>query len=94
MPLALYSVQPIARLSPRRRQILALIAEGYSNTAIAEHLALTRKSVENHINVLYRDLGLDPLDHRINPRVQVACAFLSRDLADAPAAAAWQRFAS
>jgi DNA-binding NarL/FixJ family response regulator len=76
MPLSLYRSEPLGRLTPRQREVLALIAEGYSNSAIAEHLVLARKSVENHINGLYRDLGMDPEDTNVNPRVRVARAYL------------------
>ena len=67
---------PLGRLTRRQREVLALIAEGYSNAAIADRLVLARKSVENHINTLYRDLGLDPLDGAIHPRVRVARVYL------------------
>jgi DNA-binding NarL/FixJ family response regulator len=76
MPTTLQSREPLGRLTPRQREVLALIAEGYSNSAIAERLVLARKSVENHINALYRDLGLDPEDSHVNPRVCVARVFL------------------
>ena len=48
----------IARLTPRQRDVLELIAQGYNNTAIAERLNLSKKSVETYINVIYQELGL------------------------------------
>ena len=48
----------IARLTPRQRNVLELIAQGYNNTAIAERLNLSKKSVETYINVIYQELGL------------------------------------
>src|SRR5207244_2970729 len=41
---------PLDRLSARQREVLGLIAEGYTNAAIAKKLVLSEKSVENYIN--------------------------------------------
>lgn len=45
---------PVARLSPSKLEVLKLIAQGYNNTAIASHLNLSAKSVENYINDIYQ----------------------------------------
>ncbi len=45
-------------LSSRERQILALIAEGLSNTEIAERLAISEKTVRNHTSNLFDKLGV------------------------------------
>ena len=47
-----------ASLSSRERQILGLIAEGLSNTAIAERLAISEKTVRNHTSNLFDKLGV------------------------------------
>jgi len=45
---------PFESLTPRQEEILSLIAQGYSNAAIAKSLALSPKTVENHISQLIR----------------------------------------
>ncbi|SNS65928.1 two component transcriptional regulator, LuxR family [Micrococcales bacterium KH10] len=58
----------VSRLSKRRYEVLKLVAQGMSNAGIAEELGITDKSVQNHINAIYADLGIDP-DRSSNPRV-------------------------
>jgi DNA-binding NarL/FixJ family response regulator len=74
---------PIERLSPRQRQIVALIAQGYSNRAIGEHLVLTEKSVENHITRIYQMVGIDANDPINHQRVRMAVLYLA-STTDAP----------
>jgi DNA-binding NarL/FixJ family response regulator len=50
---------PLAELTEREREVLALIAEGRSNRAIAEQLVLSPKTVETHIGQILLKLGLD-----------------------------------
>ena len=45
-------------LTARERQVLALMAQGKSNGAIAEELVLTRRGVEKHVGVIFSKLGL------------------------------------
>jgi DNA-binding NarL/FixJ family response regulator len=54
------------QLTPREREVLAVMAEGRSNAAIAERLVITEKSVSNHINSIFTKLDLPPsdTDHR------------------------------
>src|SRR5207247_1266240 len=49
----------IARLTPRQREILALVAQGYTNNAIATELVIAVKTVEKQLNLLYQELGVD-----------------------------------
>jgi DNA-binding NarL/FixJ family response regulator len=67
--------QPLDELTDREREVLALIAEGRSNHAIAELLVLSPKTVEAHIGRVFAKLGLDdtPDYHR---RVLAVLAFL------------------
>ena len=64
------------RLTPRQREVLALMAEGRSNGAIAERLTLTTKAVVRHVSHIYDTLGLEPADedHR---RVLAVVRYLS-----------------
>ncbi|MEU5398257.1 LuxR C-terminal-related transcriptional regulator [Streptomyces sp. NPDC005963] len=54
----------LAALTARERQILALMAEGHSNTAIAERLVVSASTVEKHIGTVFAKLGLPPDDAR------------------------------
>jgi DNA-binding NarL/FixJ family response regulator len=47
---------PLAQLSEREREILTLIAQGYTNAAIAERLVLSPKTVRNYISEIYSKL--------------------------------------
>ena len=51
---------PLADLTSREREILQLIAEGWSNPAIAKRLWLTVKTVESHVRSIFLKLGLPP----------------------------------
>jgi len=66
----------LSRLTPRQQEILALIAQGFSNAAIAEQLTLAEKSVENQINLLYQQLGIDRGRNALHPRVKAVLAYL------------------
>lgn len=57
---------PLDELTPRELEVMALIAEGRSNAAIAERLGLTEKTVEGNVRVILSKLGLEPAaqDHR------------------------------
>ena len=65
----------LAELSDRERTVLALVAEGLSDRAIAERLWLTPKTVETHVRHILAKLALPPdADH--NRRVLAVLAFL------------------
>jgi DNA-binding NarL/FixJ family response regulator len=66
---------PLAALTQRERQLLGLMAEGHSNTAIAQRLVLSASAVEKHIGNIFAKLGLPPDDaqHR---RVLAVLAYL------------------
>lgn len=66
---------PIATLTVRQRHILTLMAEGYSNYAIAAQLSLAEKSVENQITQIYHHLGI-VRDGQIHSRVAATRLFL------------------
>jgi DNA-binding NarL/FixJ family response regulator len=57
---------PIADLTPREREVLALMAEGASNMAIAEQLVVTERAVEKHVTSIFGKLRLAaaPDQHR------------------------------
>jgi serine/threonine-protein kinase len=66
---------PLAELSPREREVLALVAEGYSNKAVAERLFVTDRTVEAHMAQVFSKLGIEesPASHR---RVLAVLTFL------------------
>jgi DNA-binding NarL/FixJ family response regulator len=69
------SHSPLDELTSREREILALMAEGRSNTAISERLTLDLRTVEGHVRAIFSKLGLEPAmeDHR---RVLAVLAYL------------------
>jgi DNA-binding NarL/FixJ family response regulator len=66
---------PLIDLTEREREILALMAEGRSNTGIGERLFLSQRTVESHVRAIFRKLSLEetPDDHR---RVLAVLAYL------------------
>jgi len=67
---------PLNELTAREREVLSEIAQGKSNTAIAEALFLTKRAVEKHINSIFLKLGLvDAGD--VSKRVKATLMFLS-----------------
>ena len=53
---------PLSTLTPRERDVLALMAEGRSNAAIAASLVIGPGAVEKHVNSIFMKLGLTPTD--------------------------------
>jgi serine/threonine-protein kinase len=66
---------PLAGLTGREREVLALMAEGHSNRGIGERLFLSPKTVEGHVGQIFLKLGIEetPTSHR---RVVAVLAFL------------------
>ena len=54
---------PLASLTPRERDVLALMAEGRSNAAIAQTLVVSDGAVEKHVTNIFTKLDLPPTDH-------------------------------
>jgi DNA-binding NarL/FixJ family response regulator len=69
---------PIAALTRREREVLALMARGEDNAAIAARLVITQNAVHKHIGNIFAKLGLSPDDggHR---RVLAVLTYLNRD---------------
>jgi DNA-binding NarL/FixJ family response regulator len=66
---------PLSQLTEREQEVLALIAEGMSNRALAERLFITERTVEAHVTQIFQKLGLaeSPDQHR---RVLAVLRFL------------------
>jgi DNA-binding NarL/FixJ family response regulator len=66
---------PLEQLTPREGEVLALMAEGRSNGAIAAQMVITERAVEKHVTSIFGKLGLSPAaeDHR---RVLAVLAFV------------------
>jgi DNA-binding NarL/FixJ family response regulator len=54
---------PLERLTPRETEVLGLMAEGRSNTAIAAALVVTEGAVEKHVSSIFSKLDLTPTEH-------------------------------
>ena len=70
---------PLRELTPREVEVLAAIAQGQSNTAIAEDLVLTKRAVEKHINAIFLKLGLTHSSNgeNVSKRVTAALMYLA-----------------
>jgi DNA-binding NarL/FixJ family response regulator len=66
---------PLAELTPREREVLALMAEGRSNRAIAGALVVSERAVEKHVTSIFSKLNL-PLAAEDHRRVLAVLAFL------------------
>jgi DNA-binding NarL/FixJ family response regulator len=71
---------PLADLTPREREVLALMAGGYTDRGIRERLFLSQKTVESHVRSIFRKLDLpsSPTDNR---RVHAALTYLRQTTA-------------
>jgi DNA-binding NarL/FixJ family response regulator len=68
---------PLLELTAREREVLAEIASGKSNSAVAESLVLTKRAVEKHINSIFMKLGL-ATDEDVSKRVKATLLFLAQ----------------
>jgi DNA-binding NarL/FixJ family response regulator len=70
---------PLAELTPREMEVLQAIAEGKSNSAIAEDLVLTKRAVEKHINAIFLKLDFTFAEDvgSVSKRVKAALLFLA-----------------
>jgi DNA-binding NarL/FixJ family response regulator len=67
---------PLAELTPREREVLAQMAQGKNNAAIAQALTLTTRAVERHINSVFAKLPLDE-QPEIDRRVKSVLLYLA-----------------
>lgn len=74
---SMQSGSPLSQLTEREREVLSLMAAGYTNAAIAEKLVVEERTVENHTNSIYAKLDLTQSTgfHR---RVQAVLTFVTR----------------
>ncbi|ABP52838.1 response regulator [Salinispora tropica] len=66
---------PLRALTPREREVLSLMAEGHSNTAIARTLVVTDGAVEKHVRNIFTKLNLPP-DVEQHRRVRAVLTYL------------------
>jgi DNA-binding NarL/FixJ family response regulator len=66
----------LGRLTPREREVLALMAEGWTNAGIAACLVVTEKAVSKHINNVFAKLSLYPAEDD-NRRVLAVLTYLN-----------------
>lgn len=67
---------PIDRLTAREREVLALMAEGHANTAVADRLVLNLRTVETHVSNIFTKLDLSP-ESETHRRVQAVLTYLT-----------------
>ena len=68
---------PLRNLTPREREVLSLMAEGRSNTAIARKIVVTEGAVEKHVRNIFTKLDLPP-DEEQHRRVLAVLAYLQQ----------------
>ena len=69
--------KPLARLTRRELEVLELMAQGSSNTAIASRLVITERAIGKHTSNIFSKLGLPPSDDQ-NRRVLAVLAYLNQ----------------
>jgi DNA-binding NarL/FixJ family response regulator len=71
------STDPLAQLTPREREVLALMAEGQSNAGIAQQLFVTVPAVERHVTGIFTKLGLQQTESGQHRRVLAVLRYLN-----------------
>ena len=66
---------PLDELTPREREVLALMAEGHTNAGIAERLVVTDGAIEKHVRSIFQKLGMPATDAH-NRRVLAVLTYL------------------
>ena len=78
---------PLRSLSPRERAVLELVAEGRSNKAIGERLAITQGAVQKHVSTIFNKLGL-PAGEDDDRRILAVLAYVRPEHRVAPSRSA------
>lgn len=73
------SRSPLERLTPREREVLELMAAGWSNSAIAERLVLGERAVEKHVSSVLWKLDLPADDGTVHRRVRAVLVYLAAE---------------
>ena len=68
---------PLSGLTPREREVLGLMAEGRSNSAIAETLVVSMGAVEKRVASIFMKLDLPPDDEQTHRRVMAVVRYLN-----------------
>jgi DNA-binding NarL/FixJ family response regulator len=68
---------PLSRLTPREREVLALMAEGRSNTSIASALVVSMGAVQKHVASIFAKLDLPADDEQLQRRVMAVLRYLN-----------------
>lgn len=72
------SQSPLSSLTPREREVLAMIAEGHNNATVADRLVLSPKAVAKHINSIFSKLSLRE-DEQSHSRVKAVLMWLAEN---------------
>jgi DNA-binding NarL/FixJ family response regulator len=72
------AASPLAALTPREREILARIADGHSNSAIADEVGISKRGVERHINAIFAKLDLGE-NGDVSRRVRATLLYLATE---------------
>jgi DNA-binding NarL/FixJ family response regulator len=72
---------PLSELTPRETEILAFVAQAYSNQGIADQLVLTKRAIEKHINAIFLKLDLNE-EHDVSRRVKATLIYLAETAAN------------
>lgn len=71
----LYPHRPLARLTASQVEVLRMVAQGLTNTAIAQHRRVSERAVEKMLQAIFTTLGISPTDP-VNPRVEAVRMYI------------------